>query len=330
MLSRSGTAKFWPRAPRDISDPEPGACKSPGVQPPEIPSLPSLDRASPLRKDSDALEARLDDGRTLLVPVWRNKSLVRDGELLAPAVVPISRAPHLLESAFELVFLGLVGDAACFAVDVSSIDDPASDPVLGPAGRFEDLRIAGSVLHPSDFELLAFARQILHFARQQRFCSRCGGPTRVREGGHVRECGGCETKFYPRTDPAVMVLVTDGDRCLLARQPGFPAGMYSALAGCVEPGESVEGCVERETFEEVGLRVAEPRYFRSQSSPFPQSLMLGYFARALSTEITLDRDELEAARWFSREELARPDGFFYPPRVSLAHHMIRAFIDGER
>jgi NAD+ diphosphatase len=125
-----------------------------------------------------------------------------------------------------------------------------------------------------------------------------------------------------------MILVTSGDRCLLARQPGFPAGMFSALAGFVEPGESVEECVRREAREEVGLEVGEFRYFRSQSWPFPQSLMIGFNARAESEAFVLDRDELEDARWFSRQELRQAQGFFYPPPVSLAHHMIQAFISG--
>jgi NAD+ diphosphatase len=294
---------------------------------PATPFLPPLDRAAHLRKDGAYLEARLAERETVLVPVWRNKVLVARGSTPHPASVSVGDAPTFVSPDVELVWLGLLGNKACFAVDLSERDQPLH-ATLSESAAFEDLRVAGNLIHPSDFGILAFARGILHWHRQQRFCGRCAAPTRVREGGHVRECAPCESKHFPRTDPAVMILVTSGDRCLLARQPGFPAGMFSALAGFVEPGESVEDCVLREAREEVGLEVGELRYFRSQSWPFPQSLMIGFNARAASEAFVLDRDELEDARWFSRQELRDAQGFFYPPPVSLAHHMIQAFIAG--
>jgi NAD+ diphosphatase len=294
---------------------------------PEAPFLPLLDRAAHLRKDGAYLEARLSEPDTLLVPVWRNKVLVSRGSTPHPAAVRLAEAPAFVSGDVELAWLGLLGNQACFAVDLSAFDRPLHD-ALAESSSFEDLRVAGNLIHPSDFAVLAFARGIMHWHRQQRFCGRCAAPTRVREGGHVRECEPCETKHFPRTDPAVMILVTSGDRCLLARQPGFPSGMFSALAGFVEPGESVEECVLREAREEVGLEVDELRYFRSQSWPFPQSLMIGFSARARSETFVLDREELEEARWISRDELRSPQGFFYPPPVSLAHHMIQAFLRG--
>jgi NAD+ diphosphatase len=294
------------------------------VQPAQ-PFLPLLDRAAHLRKDGAYLEARLAEPETLLIPVWRNKVLVSRGPTPHPAPVRVAAAPGFVAPDVELVWLGLLGDQACFAVDLSERDQPLHG-AIAEASSFEDLRVAGNLIHPSDFAVLAFARGVLHWHRQQRFCGRCAAPTRVREGGHVRECGPCETRHFPRTDPAVMILVTSGDRCLLARQPGFPSGMFSALAGFVEPGESVEECVLREAREEVGLEVENLCYFRSQSWPFPQSLMIGFSVRAKSEAFVLDRDELEEARWVSRDELRKPHGFFYPPPVSLAHHMIQAFI----
>ena len=292
---------------------------------PVEPFLPLLDRAAHLRKDGAYLEARLSEPETLLIPVWRNQVLVSRGPMPHPAAVRVAAAPGFVTPDVELVWLGLLGDQACFAVDLSGRDQPLHGSIA-ESSQFEDLRVAGNLIHPTDFAVLAFARGVLHWHRQQRFCGRCAAPTRVREGGHVRECGPCETKHFPRTDPAVMILVTSGDRCLLARQPGFPSGMFSALAGFVEPGESGEECVLREAREEVGLEVEELRYFRSQSWPFPQSLMIGFSARAKSDAFVLDRDELEDARWVSRDELRNPRGFFYPPPVSLAHHMIQAFI----
>jgi NAD+ diphosphatase len=292
---------------------------------PDAPFLPLLDRAAHLRKDGTYLEARLGELETVLLPIWRNKVLVSRGPTPHPAPVRVEDAPAFVANDVPLVWLGLLGEKPCFAVDLSNIDQPLNGS-LADSAYFEDLRVAGNLIHPRDFATLAFARGILHWHRQHRFCGRCAAPTRVREGGHVRECAPCETKHFPRTDPAVMILVTSGDRCLLARQPAFPLGMFSALAGFVEPGESVEECVLRETREEVGLDVADLRYFRSQSWPFPQSLMIGFSARATNDTFVLDRDELEEARWFSRQELREPRGFFYPPPVSLAHHMIQAFV----
>jgi NAD+ diphosphatase len=294
---------------------------------PEIaPFLPALDRAAHLRRDGRFLEARLSDPESLLIPFWRNKLLVSSGGTPHPVALRVARAPEFTAEDLEIVWLGLLGERACFAVDISAFDQPLAKLEEAQAS-FEDLRIAGSLMHASDFGTLAFARGILHWHRQHRFCGRCAAPTRVREGGHVRECEPCDIKHFPRTDPAVMILVTRGDRCLLARQPQFPGGMFSALAGFVEPGESVEECVLREAREEVGLEVSELRYFRSQSWPFPQSLMIGFNVTAERDDFVLDREELEEARWFSRAELREPQGFFYPPRVSLAHHMIQAFVE---
>lgn len=293
---------------------------------PRVTRRTALDRAAQLRKKPDALEALLDQPTTLLVPVWRNKVLVTNDDPVRPQLIPVGRATALLDRGYELVFLGLLDSVGKFAVDVSALDEPLADAAFAGKGSFEDLRVTGSLLDAYDFGLLAFARGILHWHRQARYCGRCAAPTRPREGGHVRECGACEAKHFPRTDPAVMILITRGDSCLLARQPAFPANMYSTLAGFVEPGETIEECVVRETAEEVGLNVTGLRYFRSQSWPFPQSLMIGWFAATDSSEITLDRDELEDARWFTRAELAEPRGFFCPPRVSLAHHMIAEFV----
>jgi NAD+ diphosphatase len=294
---------------------------------PRTPLLDALDRAAQARKDADLLESLLDAEDTWLVPVWRNQALIDAADETRPLLVRAARAPALVESALELAWLGRLGNSACFALDISDAERPLELLPRGGPGRFADLRLAGNFMHPRDFGVLAFARGILHWHRQHRFCGRCAAATRAREGGHVRECVSCRTKHFPRTDPAVMVLAISGDSCLLARQPGFPAGMYSALAGFVEPGESVEECAVRETGEEVGVKISDLRYFRSQSWPFPQSLMLGFFARAESRELLLDHDELESARWVTREELREPRGFSYPPRVSLAHAMIRYFME---
>ena len=290
-------------------------------------TVPRLDRASHLRKQIDALEQRLGDATSLLVPVWRNKSLVVSAAEPCAGLVSVGDSPGSVERAGEVVWLGLLGERGCFAVDVSQVADPGSELGLGEAGEFVDLRGMASILPDADVDLLGFARGILHWHRHARHCGSCGAPTKAKEGGHLRECPSCDEKIFPRTDPAVMVLVTRGDRCLLARQPAFPQGMFSALAGFVEPGESIEQAAVRETLEEAGIGVTGLSYFRSQPWPYPASLMVGFFAEADGDEIRIDRDELEDARWFTRAQLESPQGFFYPPRLSLAHHMIRAFVE---
>jgi NAD+ diphosphatase len=170
---------------------------------------------------------------------------------------------------------------------------------------------------------------MLNWHRRHRYCGSCGQPTKPKDGGHVRECAAENLKHFPRTDPAIMVLVTRGDRCVLARQPGWPDGLYAVIAGFVEPGESIEDAAHREVKEELGLAIRNLHYFRSQPWPFPSSLMLGFSAEALSDVIVRDQEELEDARWFSRAELENPQGFFYPPGYSLANGLIRGFL-GER
>ncbi len=286
----------------------------------------TLDRAAHVRRDGEKLDAHLNDGRTILVPVWRGQHLVAEGRAVLPTMEELGA---FVDRGFELAWLGMLGDRGCFALDISPVERPKEEERLREVGELSDLRFVAAMMSDRDVSLLKFARGLLHWHRNTAFCGKCGGKTKPREAGHVRECTNCGAKHFPRTDPAVMMLVTHGDRCLLARQAGFPQGMVSALAGFVEPGERVEECVERETMEEVGLRVRNIRYFDSQGWPFPQSLMLGYRAEAESDEIRLDEDELEEARWYTRAELESPQGFFYPPPFSLAHHLIQSFLDDD-
>lgn len=275
------------------------------------------DRAASRRTQNEWLREAKTSEKTWLLPVWRSKNLF-DSEG-APKWLRSSEH-DALANADEAIFLGLYEGAPVFTIDLSHVDEPDLP------GKFVDLRRAGMFMDPSDFGPLAYARGMARWHRVTRFCKECGSALRFAEGGFARVCTGCETIVYPRTDPAVMVLITRNDACLLARQPRFPKGMYSALAGFVEVGESLEQCVERETLEEVGLHVEEVRYVASQAWPFPQSLMLGFRAVSLSGEITLDDDELEEARWFTRDELRNPKGFFYPPPMSLAHRLVQGFL----
>jgi NAD+ diphosphatase len=174
---------------------------------------------------------------------------------------------------------------------------------------------------------------LLHWHARHRFCANCGEVTQLVQGGWRRDCPVCRAEHFPRTDPVVIMLAVSGDRCLLGRQSRFAPGMWSCLAGFVEPGESIEQAVRRETQEEAGIVCGRISYFASQPWPFPMSLMIGCHAEALSSDITVDRSELEDARWFAREEVAtmlmrrHPQGLTTPPPVAIAHHIIRAWIE---
>jgi NAD+ diphosphatase len=288
---------------------------------------PLLDRAAHLRSKEDRMAAMLADPAALMVPVWRNKNLIASGDTPRPALLDAERCRALIDIAPLTVFLGMYEERPCFALPLPPDDATVSHAALKGAGDFNDLRLAGSMLSRPEAELLAYARGMLHWHRYNGYCAKCGSDTQPGEGGFVRICRSCDTRHFPRTDPAIMALIVDGDRCLLARQPRFPPGMFSVLAGFVEPGESLEDAVVREVREEVGLEIADIRYLQSQPWPFPSSLMLGFEMRATSTDVRLDDEELEEARWFSRAQLRSPDGFFVPPPYSLAHQLIAHFLE---
>ena len=230
----------------------------------------------------------------------------------------------------DAVFLGVDGETACFAVDLSDAEDPLRELDVEEA-RFVDLHAVGALLGQSDGALLAYARGMVHWHRHHLFCGRCGARTQSAEGGHVRRClsEDCSAAHFPRTDPAIIVLVTHGESCLLGRQPTWPPLVYSALAGFVEPGESLGEAVAREVMEETGVRVSEVRYHSSQPWPFPSSLMLGFTATAERVEPTVDGEELEEARWFGGKELRselRSGRVRLPPTVSIARRLIEDWL----
>jgi NAD+ diphosphatase len=183
--------------------------------------------------------------------------------------------------------------------------------------------------------LLGTAKAVLDWHARHAFCANCGHPTRVTAAGWRRECDACKTQHFPRTDPVVIMLAIDGDRCLLGRQRRFPKGMYSALAGFVEPGETIEEAVRREILEESGIETGRVKYVASQPWPFPSTLMIGCFALARSSAIRIDEQELEDARWFDREEVRsmfekrHPEALLAPNRMAIAHHLVKYWLDGE-
>ena len=303
-----------------------------------------VDRGSYLREDPikvATLRAR-DEARALLIA--RDMPVLRNGETGLDALLPMSEIEALGGAQVEAL-LGLAPNGAPIfaallpegAVEMrsDSSDGFLDRRVLVVPGRKDlkliDLRsIAMGGLVPQDqAAMLAAAKALMHWHARHRFCSNCGTPTEVAVAGWRRDCPVCKAIHFPRTDPVVIMLAVDGDACLLGRQPRFPKGMYSALAGFVEPGETIEAAVRREIREEAAVICRAVRYFASQPWPFPASLMIGCFAEAESRSLEVDRVELEDARWFSRDETIalierrHPDGLTAPTPMAIAHHLLK-------
>ena len=292
----------------------------------------ALDRCALRRRDAAWLRERLADDATRVLPMWRLSPLVRSGDVPRLAWA----TPALLdgrEAAPEPVFLGCEAGIAHFAADLSDRPQPLVEFGFEGVAQFPDLRAIAGLLSASDAAIAAQARHLVDWHARHGFCPGCGEATRAKDGGWARWCAHCSTEHFPRTDPVVIMLVLDGERCLLGRQPAWPRPFFSALAGFVEGGETLEEAVKREVAEETGIEVGRVRYLASQPWPFPASLMLGCTALASTREITVDRSELEEAGWFTRDEartaLAAPTSrLALPPPLAIAHHLVRAWVEG--
>ena len=293
-------------------------------------ALNTLDRMANQRED-EAFIAGLKAATTsrCLVLSGEIPALKSDGET-HDALFTFEEAKALGE-ARHAVFLGCHGDRALFAklIEAASHDNAQERGDLS----FIDLRTIAQqgLVSPDIVGALSQAKSLLYWHKHNTFCANCGEPTRPSIGGSRRECDNCKRHHFPRLEPVVIMLVTDGDRCLLGRQERFPPGVYSCLAGFAEIGETLEDAVRREVLEEAGIKVGRVDYFASQPWPFPSSLMIGCTAEAASSDITIDAIELEDARWFSREDarlmLSRqhPDGFACPPKLAIANLLIGAW-----
>ena len=280
-----------------------------------------VDRSGHRRKDPEWLQAAVDSPDSRFVPVWGDKCLAA-GEPLRTVLLSRSQVAGFLQSQ-ETIFLGMFKEQPAFAVAI----DGALDAPFTEAGDFHDLRYLGSVLPVDEANLAAHARALVLWHVLQKHCGVCGSLSRVESGGNTRICTNdeCGTQIFPRVDPAIIVLVSNGEQCLLGRQRDWPENRYSTIAGFVEPGESLEDAVRREVTEETNIEVGKVRYHSSQPWPFPSSLMLGFTAEAVSSEILLNDGELEDAQWFTRKDLR--SGFpRLPYRLSIARRLVENWL----
>ncbi|WP_090199670.1 NAD(+) diphosphatase [Yoonia tamlensis] len=296
-----------------------------------------LDRAAHLRGQAAVIAQQAD---AQIVLLWRGKPMVQDG-----ALVRVAPGHAVLDDASaDMIFLGCE-DGPVFAADLSAwtpqgdaveslnsfLDASLQEHPAVAGAQFVELRAIMTQLSPRDAEIAATARAVFGWHGSHRFCALCGHESRMAMGGWQRDCPDCGGHHFPRTDPVVIMLITHGNAVLLGRSPGWPEGMYSLLAGFVEPGETIEAAVRREVFEEAGITVGDVRYLASQPWPFPASLMFGCAGAATSTKITIDPAEIEDAVWVTREEVAQIFANQHPKilparKGAIAHFLLKNWL----
>ena len=304
-----------------------------------------LDRAAELRGDRDALNRLMHNGRAQILVIWRGKPMLMGADRDALGMVGPEHI-SVVDRLEHAVFLGRKdAETGYFAIDISDWEPPEMPETLGafvdnseqihpdfPADfALVELRGAMGRLSPRDAELAATARGILGWHQSHGFCARCGAKSALSMAGWQSTCPACGTHHFPRTDPVVIMLITHGNSVLIGRSHGWPEGMYSLLAGFIEPGETIEAAVRREVFEEAGVQVGAVDYLASQPWPFPSSLMMGCRGQATSKDITIDPEEIEDALWISREEMMRVFAGEHPTikpsrKGSIAHFLMQKWL----
>lgn len=305
----------------------------------------TLDRAGELRNNPDALAAAAADPLARTIVLWRGKPLISPERPSGLIRLPMDHAV-LEDAVMAPILLGREDGAPIFAADISnwtptSLDESSLGAFLDPTEQrhpalpewmiFAELRRVMTWLGPRDAELAASGKAILGWHQTHRFCACCGTATEQAQGGWQRRCPDCKAAHFPRTDPVVIMLITKGNSVLMGRSPGWPQGMYSLLAGFIEPGETLEAAVRREVFEESGVQVGEVGYLASQPWPFPSSLMFGCWGHATSSAINIDPVEIEDARWISREEMMEISSGHHPEvkparKGAIAHFLIERWL----
>jgi NAD+ diphosphatase len=294
-----------------------------------------LDRSDVQRRDQQWLDAQAATPQSRFLPLWQLNVLIHaESEAHLGWLSPLD--VKRLSIDVPPVFLGRLEGVAHFAVDVSQLHDPRHEFNLDETWRFEESRAAATQLSLAEAGILAQSRAQLDWHRRHQFCSVCGQRTVQGRGGHVRQCTDCKAEHFPRTDPVAIMVVSDGERCLLGQSRGrlSRTGTYSALAGFIDQGESIEEAVRREVKEEAGIEVGQVRYHSSQPWPFPSSLMIGCHAQALTTDICMDDGEMTDVRWFSRDEVltalkGESSELRVPAPIAIAHHLIKVWAYGE-
>ena len=291
-----------------------------------------LDRNDLARSDASFIRQLVQEPGTRFVIVWRALNFFTSGEtgLSAMQCLSLDVVEAFLDNALA-IYLGkdrTGNEYVC--LDISEYDEDALTS-LSQFGQFGDLREAAPSIPGDDGSVLAYAKAMCHWHSRLLFCSICGSPASSGQAGHTRTCANtdCAATHFPRTDSAVIVAITFEDKLLLGRQPVWPQGMLSVLAGFVEPGETLEHAVAREVYEEAGLMIRNARYQHSQPWPFPASLMVGFRAEAVADRLTINTREIETAAWFSREQIQQFDGIshYLPRKLSIARRLIDEWVN---
>ena len=280
-----------------------------------------IERHTELRTDGAAIRAALSDSTTRFVAIWNDRCLANEN---GPIELGIDELDGLAVSEETVIFLGRRSERHFFSIAI----DGETEPTLVTDGSFNSLRALANSLAPDALGLVAYARAMVIWQQRHRYCGLCGHANAPIDGGFVLVCGNpdCQHRVFPRLDPAIIVLVHDGEHCLLGRQASWPEGRFSTIAGFVEPGESLEDAVRREVREESDVAVGDCQYLASQPWPFPSSLMIGFHAIAKSRGIKLNDQELAEALWFSRDDIVNGT-VILPPGMSVAYKLIEAWFD---